>query len=308
MALPLRQSGTLTLPGNSYCFDYESLDAGRGLFFIARLGAGQVIEVDVRANRVVRVIDGLPGVHGVMVIPARNRVYATATDANQVVAIDETTGTVLHRSPTGDYPDGLAYDPVHGTMWTTNESGSSETVVDAATGAVRGTVALGGEGGNVVYDPVGRRMLVGAQTRNELAVIDPAALQITRRVPLAGCDHDHGVALAPADRLAFVACDGNARLLTPDLTTWCITGTDRVGNDPDVLAYDTAAHRLYAAAESGWVTIGDSGRRQLTIAGRARLADGAHVVAVDPTTHSSYCPVPHGPGGRPALLTYLPTP
>jgi DNA-binding beta-propeller fold protein YncE len=307
-ALPLRQVKEIALPGNSSRFDYESLDPDRGLLFIAHLGAGQVIEVDVRTNRVVRTIDGLPGVHGVLVVPARQRVYATATDANKVAAIDETTGKVLHRSSTGDYPDGLAYDPQHGTVWTTNESGGSETVIDADTGKVRGTVPVGGEAGNVAYDPTARRMLVAVQTHNELAVIDPATLHVTRRVPLPACDHDHGLTLAPTDRLAFVACDGNARLLTVDLTTWQVTGTDRVGQEPDVLAYDPAARRLYVASESGWVTTADNHDRHLTVTGRARLADGAHVVAVDSTTHRSYFPVPHGSHGHPALLVYRPSP
>lgn len=307
-ALPLRLVKEIALPGDSSRFDYASLDTDRGLLFIAHLGASQVIEVDVRADRVVRTINGLPGVHGVLVVPSRHTVYATATDAHQVVALDETTGSVLHRSPTGDYPDGLAYDPVHHTVWTTNESGGSETIVDAGTGAARGTVRLGGKAGNVAYDPTTRHMLVDVQPRNQLAVIDPATLHITRRVPLPGCDHDHGLILAPADRLAFVACDGNARLLTVDLTTWHITDDHQVGQDPDVLAYDTAARRLYIAAESGWVTTGDNRNRHLTVTGRAHLADGAHVVAVDATTHRSYYPVPHGSGARPALLVYRPAP
>ncbi|GGU84320.1 hypothetical protein GCM10010211_57820 [Streptomyces albospinus] len=308
VALPLHAAKEISLPGDSSRFDYASLDPDRGLLFIAHLGASRVIEVDVHAGRVVRTIDGLSGVHGVLVVPALHRVYATATDANQVVAIDEATGTVLHRSPTGDYPDGLAYDPVHGTVWTTNESGGSETVVDAATGAARGTVPLGGEAGNVAYDPTTRQMLVDVQTRNELAVIDPTTLRITRRLPLPGCDHDHGLILAPTDRMAFIACDGNARLLTVDLTTWHITGTDQVGDDPDVLAYDPAAGHLFVASESGWVTTADNHDRHLTITGRAHLAADAHVVAVDPTTHLSYYPVPHGPGGHPALLAYRPGP
>ncbi|MER6568538.1 YncE family protein [Streptomyces sp. NPDC001093] len=306
VALPLHPVARIHLPGDSSRFDYAALDPGRGLLFIAHLGASQVIEVDVRADRVVRTIDGLPGVHGILVVPSRHRVYATATDADQVAAIDETTGTVVHRGPTGDYPDGMAYDPVHGTVWATNESGGSETVVDAATGAARGTVPLGGEAGNVAYDPATRRMLVDVQTRDQLAVIDPATLHITRRVPLPGCDHDHGLILAPADRLAFVACDGNARLLTVDLTTFHVTGSDQVGQDPDVLAYDPSARHLYVAAESGWVTTADNRGRHLTVTGRSHLADGAHVVAVDPTTHRSYYPVAHGSDGHPALLVYRP--
>src|SRR5690349_3830623 len=134
--LALRTVATLPLPGDTSRFDYASLDPQRGLLFIAHLGAGQVIEVDVHAGRVVRTIPDLPGVHGVMVVPALHRVYATATDANQMVVLDEDTGTPLARGATGAYPDGLAYDPKHGTVWTTNESGGSETVLDAGTAAV----------------------------------------------------------------------------------------------------------------------------------------------------------------------------
>ena len=295
-------------PGDSSRFDYASLDAGRGLLFIAHLGASQVIEVDVRTQKVVRTIPNLPGVHGVLVLPGTRRVYATATDANQMAIIDEDTGTVLGRGPTGDYPDGLAYDPQHQTVWTTNESGGSETILDAATAAPRGTVDVGGQAGNIAYDPTARQILVAVQGRNLLAVIDPTTATITRRVDLPGCDHDHGLAIDDTDRLAFVACDGNAVLLTVDLNTWQILDTHPVGQDPDVLAYDPANHRLYVAAESGWLTTLDVHNRHTSVTGSSHLADGAHVVAVDPSTHRSYYPVPHGPDGHPALLVFDPGP
>jgi len=300
--LPLRAAGEVALPGDGSRFDYASLDAGRGLLFVAHLGASEVIEVDVHAHRVVRTIPNLSQVHGVLVIPALHRVYATATGSNQVVILDEDTGKVLHQSATGDYPDGLAYDPRRGAVWTTNETGGSETVIDAATGAVRGTVEMGGDVGNVAYDPTSDRMLVAVQGRNDLAVIDPATLAITRRVPLPGCDHDHGLTLDPGNRVAFVACDANATLLTVDLNSWQVIATTTVGQDPDVLAYDQSAHRLYVAAESGTVTVLDLRDRQMIVAGSDHLADGAHVVAVDPSTHHSFYPVPAGANGYPALL------
>jgi DNA-binding beta-propeller fold protein YncE len=307
VALPLHKVGELVLPGDSSRFDYASLDPDRGLLFIAHLGASQVIEVDVHASQVVRVIGGIDNVHGVLVLPARHRVYATATGANHMVVLDEDTGQQVAQAPTGDYPDGLAYDPTHNTIWTTNETGGTETVIDAGTNQIRGTVDLGGEAGNVSYDPGSHTMLVDVQTRNQLAVIDTSTLSIIRRVPLSGCDHDHGLALDPTHRLAFVACDGNATLLSVDLNTWQTLDTQRVGDDPDVLAYDRTAGRLYVAAESGWLTVLDEHDRRLTVTGRAYLDGGAHVVAVDPTTHRSYYPVPHGSAGHPALLTYAPT-
>lgn len=306
--LPLRPAGELALPGDSSRFDYASLDAGRGLLFIAHLGASEVIEVDIHAHQVLRTIPNIADVHGVLVVPALHRVYATATGDNQVLGLDEDTGAALTRAPTGSNPDGMAYDPHRGALWTTNETGGTETITDATTGAVRGTVELGGEVGNVAYDPTIDQMLVAVQGRDDLAIIDPAALAVTRRVPLPGCDHDHGLTLDPAAQLAFVACDANAALLTVDLTTGRITGTNRVGNTPDVLAYDQAAHRLYVAAESGTVTIADLHQQQLTVIGSDHLADGAHVVAVDPGTHHSYFPVPAGTDRHPVLLEREPAP
>jgi DNA-binding beta-propeller fold protein YncE len=290
------------LPGGNSRFDYASLDSRRGLLFVAHLGASQVLEVNIRTGRVMRTIPGLSQVHGVLVVPALHRVYATATGANMVVRIDEDTGRILGRTVTGAYPDGLAYDPANGTIWATNESGGSETIIDAVTGAARGTVRLGGEAGNVAYDPASGHMLVDVQSRSQLAVIDPATRAVIRRVPLPGCEDDHGLALDSPARLAFIACDVNSALLTVDMTTWRVTGNATVGVEPDVLAFDGHAGRLYVAAESGWVTVLQRHGHRLRVIYSSYLANDAHVVTVDPSTGRSYFPVLSASGGHPAVL------
>jgi hypothetical protein len=44
--------------------------------------------------------------------------------------------------------------------------------------------------------------------------------------------------------------------------------------------------------------------RRLSVTGSGDLADGAHVVAVDPGTHRSYFPIASGSGGQPELLIF----
>jgi DNA-binding beta-propeller fold protein YncE len=305
-ALPLRVVDEIPLPGDGSRFDYASLDPARGLLFVAHLGASEIIEADIRGRKVVRTVRDISQVHGVLVAPQTRRVYATATGTNQVVALNEDTGEVLARAPTGDYPDGLAHDSRRDRIWTTNETGGSETVLDAVTLQVRGTVDLGGEVGNVLYDPRSDRMLVAAQARDELAVIDPEALTVARRISLPGCEHPHGLSLDSDNGLAFVACDHNATVVTVDLASGQILGSARVGDDPDVLAYDAGMHRLYVACESGWVTVLDLHDRSLAVTASSRLADGAHVVALDAETHHTYYPVPAGTDGHPALLERAP--
>lgn len=305
--LPLRQVSETALTGGPVRFDYTALDAGRGRLFIAHMGAGELIDVDVRAHVVVRTLPNLPDVHGVIVVPDKHRVYATATGNNELVAMDEDSGTVVFRAPTGTYPDGLAYDPVRHTVWTTNESAGTETVIDADTGAVRATVPLGGEVGNVVYDPRTDRMVVAVQGRNDLAVIDPVSFTVTERIPTPGCDHPHGQALDVADRVMFVGCEANATMITVDLANRNVIDHHDVGETPDVLAYDSGAKRVYVAAESGWVSVFDHDHGRLTTRGSAHLADGAHSLALDPATHHSYIPILKGHNGSPVLREYEPT-
>lgn len=272
------------------------------------MGASELIDVDVHRNAVVRTLPDLPDVHGVIVVPDRHRVYATATGVNQLIAIDEDSGRVLFRAPTDTYPDGLAYDPIRRAVWTTNESAGTETAVDAETGAVRATVPLGGEVGNVVYDGVLDRMVVAVQgRRNDLAVIDPVAFTVTGRIPTPGCEHPHGQALDDSDQVMFVGCEANATTITVDLARCAVLDQHGVGETPDVIAYDSGARRVYVAAESGWVSIFDDDRGHLTERGSAHLADGAHSVALDLATHHSYFPIPKGRDGSPVLREFEPT-
>jgi DNA-binding beta-propeller fold protein YncE len=252
-----------------------------------------VIVVDTKKRRVVKTIPAR-GAHGVLAVPTVGRVYATATDAHQLLTIDERTNKVIARAPAGDYPDAIAYDSTDRRVYVSDESGGTEMVFSAS-GHRIATVPLGGEAGNVQYDPVSRHVLADVQTRNEVAVISTRTNGVIRRVGLPGCDHDHGLLVDVPRRLAFVACDGNAKLLTLDLRRMKITDTASIGQSPDVLAFDTSLRRLYVSAESGNVAAFAERGRSLTKLGQAFLAPEAHVVAVDSSTHLVYFPLQTGP-------------
>jgi DNA-binding beta-propeller fold protein YncE len=292
------------LPGPSNRFDYTSIDPTTKTLYIAHMNAGTLLAFDLRRRRVTRTMDA-PGVHGVIAVPSEQRVYASATDARQLLTIDSRTGRILHRAPAGAYPDGLAYDPAERRVFVSDESGGIEAVF-SSDGRRIGTVELGGEAGNVQYDPDSGRILVDVQTLDELAVVDPRTNRVVRRVELPGCDHPHGLALDSPHRLAFVACAGNARLLTLDLRTLKVTGEASIGSDPDVLAFDKSLKRLYVAAESGVVAVFSVDGRRLTKLGQAELADSAHTVAVDPATHLVYFPLEQGSQGSPELRVMRP--
>ena len=221
-ALPLKTVARVPLSGAAIRFDYTSLDPTTNKLWISHMNASQLLAFDVRTRKIVKTIPA-PGVHGVISVPSLGRVFASATDAHEVFTINAKTGAVLARAPAGAYPDGLAYDPVERHVFISDETGGVETVINAR-GRRIATISLGGEAGNVQYDAGSGRILVDVQTRGDIAIIDPRSNRIVRRLALDGCASPHGLLVDSSRRLAFIACDANARLLTLDLRTMRVTG------------------------------------------------------------------------------------
>ena len=74
----------------------------------------------------------------------------------------------------------------------------------------------------------------------------------------------------------------NSVLLTVDMTTWRVTGSANVGVEPDVVAFDGHADRVYVASESGWVTVFQRDGTRVRFVDSQLLGGDAHSVAVDP--------------------------
>jgi DNA-binding beta-propeller fold protein YncE len=72
-----------------------------------------------------------------------------------------------------------------------------------------------------------------------------------------------------------------------------------------VVAFDPGLSRLYVAAESGVVAVFDEKGTSVQKQGQAKLASGAHTVAVDPATHRVFFPL-ESHGGHPVLRMMAP--
>jgi DNA-binding beta-propeller fold protein YncE len=290
---PLRLKALADVPlgGRATRLDYASVDAGRQLLFIAHLGDGAVIVVDTEARRPVKRIANVSGVHGVLAIPELGRVYASATGTNEVVAIDEKSLEITARMPGGTYPDGLAYSPETHKVYVSDEHGGTDTVIDVLTNTRVVTVQIGGVIGNTQYDAVSHHMFINAQSTNDLVEVDPTTDMIVRRIKVPGADGNHGLLIDSASRRAFIACEGNDRLIVIDLRTGAALAQFPVAKDPDVLAFDAQRQKLYVAGESGEVSEFSVAGNDIIKTGESLLAFNAHVVAVQPVTHEIYFPL-----------------
>jgi len=301
---PLKLIADIPLPGAANRFDYQSVDPAKGRLYISHMNAGSVVVFDLDSSRVVTEVHGTPRATGILAVPAHHAVYVSAAGGHEVVVIDDRSLAITARVGGIRFPDGIAYAPREGRVFVSDESGEADVVIDARTSARRSTIALGGEAGNTHYDSVSHCILVAVQTRNQLVAIDPVSERIVQRYDLPGSDHPHGFALDEPGRLAFVSSEGNGLLQVMDLRTMRMLATHRVGDEPDVLAWDPEWRRLYVASESGVVSAFLADGATLRSLGELH-APHAHTVAVDPRTHRVYLPL-ENVNGHPVLRILSP--
>jgi DNA-binding beta-propeller fold protein YncE len=304
--LPLRVVADVPLTGGTSRYDYQSLDTTSGRLYIAHLGSDLMTVFDVNKQIVIGDVKDLKRVHGVLTVPDLHRVYASATGTNELVVIDDQSLNIIARVAAGDYPDGIAYASKENKLYVSDLHGKTDTVIDAKTNQRLTAIPLGGGAGNSQYDATGDRIFVAVDGREELAEIDPTSDRLVGRYPLTGCYGAHGVLIDSERRVAFVACEENAKLVVVDLESKKATMTISVGADPDVLAFDSGLRRLYVSAESGVITILDERDRGLEKVAEAFFAPNAHSVAVDSSSHRVFFPI-QNLNGKPVLRIAVPT-
>jgi len=293
------------MPGSAVRFDYQSLDVGANRLYISHMDDNHLVVFDVRTQKVLANVPGVAGSTGVLAVPQLKRVYASESRVGKVAVIDQQRLQVIARVPAGSFPDGIAYDPGTRRLFVSDESGGSDIVIDTHTNRQIASIRLGRNVGNTQYDPNSHLIFATVGDRSELVSIDPRSIKIAARYPLPGSDGPHGLYIYAAMRLAFVACEGNARLLVVDMRTMKVAASFHVGDDPDVLALDPGLGRLYIACESGIVSIFDLKNRTLIKRGDPFIAREAHTIAVDPRTHKVYIPL-ESLHGKPVLRIMRP--
>jgi YVTN family beta-propeller protein len=285
--------------------DYQSLDTAARRLYIAKMSASQLLQFDIGRNEFVVALDGFPKVTGVLVVPDLHKIYVSvpgggfvssvyvalgmiglSSGRGAIAILDENDLHEIARLAGGVFPDGIAYDPTDRRIFVSDELGSAVMVIDADTDRVLARIPTGGEVGNVRYDKVTSKIYAPVQSRNDLAVIDPATVRLVAPYSVPGGQHPHGLAIPHGAAVGYVACNGNDRLLAVDLATGKILSDQTVAHDPDVLAIDPQAARLYVASGSGNLSSFDIADARGPVAlGEVFVGDDAHSVSVDPLTH-----------------------
>jgi DNA-binding beta-propeller fold protein YncE len=288
----LKKVSAFDLPGpGGKRFDYLTIDDADHYLLSAHLGAGQTYVIDLTTNKVVATVTDTPGAEGVEYVPDLKKFYTSNAYDNTIGAVDLKQMKVIKKIRTEAKPDGSAYAAPFHKLYVSDERGKAEAVVDVLTDEVVKTLHFESETGMPQYDPIARKIYVNLQDQNVIAVIDPASDRVVGRYPVGQCKGNHGMALDPAHRRAFLSCEGNKLMTVFDLDKRVPVAFLPVAGGPDVIKFDPSLDRIYVACYSGAISVfhqdDPEHYRKLE---DFRVQHAVHSLAVDPTTHRVYTP------------------
>jgi DNA-binding beta-propeller fold protein YncE len=299
-AQTLKQVATIDLPGPAgQRFDYLTMDDEDHWLLSAHLGPGILYVIDVRTNRLVKAIPGVPGITGLEYVPGLRKVYTSDWGEEKIGIVDLRTMRVIKRLATDAKPNGSTYAAPFHKMYVSDTLGKAVAVVDVDKEEIEKTLKFNSETGMPQYDSVAKRVYVNLRNTNEVAEIDPSNDTVLGKYPVAGCVYNHGMAVDSDHHRAFLLCNG-----TKTLTVFALDAHKAIAHLPlppgaDVVKFDSGLGRIYAACSSGFIAVfqqddADHYRKLEDFAVQKMV----HSLAVDTATHRVYAPEQQA-GGKP---------
>ncbi len=304
---PLRKLAQIELPGpKGKRFDYLTVDPDDHFVIVAHMHGDQTYFVDTRTNQVAATIRDTPGVEGVEYVPDHRKIYTSNSGDNTIGVIDIAQQKVIKKLKTEAKPDGSTYAAPFHKLYVSDERGKAEAVVDVRSDTIVKTLHFDSETGMPQYDSVAKLVYVNLQDIDRFAVIDPNDDRVVAQYPVGRCRGNHGMALDPARRRAFLVCEENNLLAVFDLDKHEVLDEIPLPGGADVVKYDPDLRRIYVACSSGAITaIQMDDPNHFRKLADVPVQKKVHSLAVDPETHRVYVPEQEE-AGAPAsrLLVY----
>ena len=252
----LKQVAKFDLPGPvGKRFDYLTVDDEDHFLLSAHLGPGILYVIDLRSNKVVKAIPGLPGITGLEYVPVTHKVYTSDWGEEKIGIVDLQSMTVMKRLPTAAKPNGSTYAAPFRKVYVSNTLGKAVTVVDVDKDEIVKTIEFASETGMPQYDSSARKVYVNLRSTNEVAEIDPATDSVVGRYPVEGCEFNHGMAIDSDHHRAFLLCAGNRTFTVFALDTHKSVAHLPVPAGADVVKFDPGLSRIYVACSSGFISV-----------------------------------------------------
>ncbi|MFI5141612.1 MAG: YncE family protein [Bacteroidia bacterium] len=288
----LKQIATIDLPGEvGKRFDYLTIDYKHGYLLSAHLGANVLYVIDIKTNKLVKMILDTPGAEGIEYVEEMNKVYTSNWKDHTIGVIDMNKMEVVKKLPAIEKPDGNAYAKHFKKLYVSDERGKTLIVVDVIKDEVVKKIPFKSEIGMPQYDSVSKKIYLNLQDENMFIVIDPVTDSVIGRYPVGACKGNHGMALDVEHRLAFLACEGNDLLTVLNLDTYKPVAFLKLTGGADVVQYDPGLKRIYIACYDGFISVfHEEDATHFTKLEDFKVQKKVHSLTFDKFTHRVYAP------------------
>src|SRR5213078_548041 len=133
----LEKIAYIDLPGpKGQRFDYLTTDDEDHYLLSAHLGPGILYVIDLRTNKLVMAIPGVPGITGLEHVPGLHKVYTSNWGENKIGVVDLETMSVIKRLPTADKPNGSVFATPFRKVYVADTDGKALAIVDVDKDAI----------------------------------------------------------------------------------------------------------------------------------------------------------------------------
>lgn len=236
-------------------FDYLTIDEDNHYLLSAHLAADQTYVIDLKTNRVVATVTDTPGAEGVEYVPGFNKFYTSNAYDNTISVVDLKQMKVIKKLKTGAKPNGTTCAAPFHKVYVSDTLAKAVAIIDVDKDVIVKRLDFNSETGMPQYDSVARKVYINLRNTNEVAEIDPATDTVVGKYPVSGCQFNHGMAVDSEHHRGFLLCTRNRTLTAFALDTHQALAHLPLPAGADVVKFDSALGRIYAACSSGFISV-----------------------------------------------------
>jgi DNA-binding beta-propeller fold protein YncE len=266
-------------------WDYVTYDPGANRLFVSH--GNQVLVVDADTGKQLGEMPA-QGVHGIALVPDKNRGFFTNGRAGTVTVFDMKTLKPISEIKAGENPDAIIYDQFSKRVIVMNGRSKDLMAIDPEQMKVIATVPLGGKLEYAAADP--NHVYVNVEDTGEIASVDSKNWTLAQRWKLKDCEEPSGLALDQATHHLFSVC-GNAHMVIVDANTGANIANLPTGDGTDGVAFDPGLKRALASNGQGTLTVVQQTKNgTYEVAGNVPTQRGARTIALDAKSHRVFLP------------------
>jgi outer membrane protein assembly factor BamB len=274
--------------GGMGSFDYLTVDAKGHRLFVPRGTHAQVI--DAESGKLLGDIPGIKGAHGIAIVPAVNRGFATqGAGEGGLLVFDLKTYAVLGSLPAAADADGVIYDEAADRVLVS--AGDSEALLvykpslDLTTGKPE-IIKLGGKPEFLAAD--GDIVFVNLEDKDLVAKVDLKAGKVLAKYPVAPGGKPVGLSIDRAAHKLFIGCRGPQKLVVMSTVDGKIEGSVDIGAGVDATAYGKG--QAFTSCRDGSLTVAGDKGGSFAVEQTVQTAVGAKTMGLDTEAGKIYLP------------------